>query len=314
MKLLVSILFVLSYAFTNAYADRKNVSIVIIKSDDLKSTVRSISGAKKVIYSSFENCQFVEYLYFRNLSNEDALIDSINNINPKLILTVGSSATKFSKEKLSNYPTVFSGVIYPENFGIVESLNMPGGNVSGASLNIPLDVQFKYYRSIIPGLEKVGVLYTSKTESLIEDAKVEARKMGIEIISYRIDKKKDIPKAIDSLNKVVDGFWSVADEDLYTKQSIKYILLNTVRKRKPFMGFSRHMVEKGALFALDFNYKAVGRQAGEIVVKVLEGQAIGKIPVSQVNMLWFHYNEKTAKRIAIPIPGELISVAKEVYR
>ncbi len=80
------------------------------------------------------------------------------------------------------------------------------------------------------------------------------------------------------------------------------------------MGFSKYVVESGALFALDFDYKAVGRQAGDIVNKILDGQKPKDIEVTTADVIWFHYNEKTAERINIVIPDELAAVAKEVYR
>lgn len=80
------------------------------------------------------------------------------------------------------------------------------------------------------------------------------------------------------------------------------------------MGFSRYVVESGALFALDFDYKAVGFQAGAIVNKILNGVEPRKIRVTTADVIWFHYNEKTSERINVKIPDELAAVAKEVYR
>ena len=80
------------------------------------------------------------------------------------------------------------------------------------------------------------------------------------------------------------------------------------------MGFSQYVVESGALFALDFDHKAVGQQAGEIAARVLAGEAAEKIKVSTVDVIWFHYNEKTAHHINIEMPEDLVAIAKEVYR
>jgi ABC-type uncharacterized transport system substrate-binding protein len=80
------------------------------------------------------------------------------------------------------------------------------------------------------------------------------------------------------------------------------------------MGFSRHVVESGALFAIDFDYKAIGRQAGEIASRILNGGRIEDSPVTAPDIRWFHYNERTAEYLNIKVPEELIAVAKEVYR
>ena len=80
------------------------------------------------------------------------------------------------------------------------------------------------------------------------------------------------------------------------------------------MGFSRNLVESGALFALDFDYKDIGRQAGKIALKVLSGGSPSNISVAVPGIIWFHYNERTAKHINVEVPEDLIAIAKEVYR
>jgi putative ABC transport system substrate-binding protein len=196
----------------------------------------------------------------------------------------------------------------------VETLSRPGRNITGASLDIPADIQFRYFRKIIPTLSRIGVMYTTNTSSLISPSMVVAQQMGLQLVPIKIEDVKEIPRALDSLAKCVEGVWSVADPNLFSPQSTKYILLNCLRKGLPFMGFSRYVVESGALFALDFDYKAIGHQAGDIANEVLAGAQPGTIPVSNPDVIWFHYNEKTAEHLNLVMPGELVAVAKEVYR
>jgi len=158
------------------------------------------------------------------------------------------------------------------------------------------------------------VMYTDATASLIPPARVVAQDMGLSLKAIKIENEKQIPTALDSLANSVDGIWSVADPELFSQKSTKYILLNALRKGIPFMGFSHYIVESGALFALDFDYKAVGYQAGKIANRVLNGESPGDIRVSVADVIWFHYNEKTAHHINIEIPEDLVAIAKEVYR
>jgi putative ABC transport system substrate-binding protein len=138
--------------------------------------------------------------------------------------------------------------------------------------------------------------------------------MGMKLEAIEISSPRDLPQALDSLAKVAQGFWSVADQNLFDPQTTKYILLNSLRRGIPFMGFSRYVVESGALFALDFDYKAIGRQAGKTTVKILDGENPGEIPVTTPDIIWFHYNEKTARHMNVEVPPELVAIAKEVYR
>ena len=296
-------------------AETKAQTVVFLASDSLTYTRRTINGAKRQIKQQHELIAFHEY--YLNANEPDinrARVDSVKRLNPALIITVGSTATSFAKENFDSCPIVFSSVMYPVMSGFVDSFNRPGGNITGASLNIQADVQFRYFKKIIPDLKNIGVLYTSNTAALIPPAKIIANSMGLELIALEINTEKELPQALDSLAKTVDGLWSVADPNLFNPQSTKYILLNSLRKGIPFMGFSRYVVESGALFAIDFDYKAIGRQAGDIANRVIRGERPANIGVTCPDVRWFHYNEKTAGHLNITIPEELAAVAKEVYR
>ncbi len=288
--------------------------IVVVASDSLTYTTRTISGAKRAISRSNDDATFHQF-YLSQISSETAKqADSIRALSPTIILTVGSAATRFAQKNFTNTPIVFSAVMYPAISGFVESLAHPGRNITGASLDIPADIQFKYFKKIIPELSKIGVLYTANTASLIPSSMVVAENLGMQLVPIKIDDVKELPQALDSLGKTVQGIWSVADPNLFSPQSTKFILLNCLRKGIPFMGFSRYVVESGALFALDFDYKAIGRQAGVIANKIMEGHEPGGISVTNPDIIWFHYNEKTAEHLNLILPDELVAVAKEVYR
>jgi putative ABC transport system substrate-binding protein len=242
------------------------------------------------------------------------LVDSVKSLTPNLVLTVGSAATNFAKESFADLPIAFCAVKYPVLSGFVSSFSEPGGNITGASLNIPIDVQFKYFARIVPNLKRIGVLYSQNTAPLIPQAEVVANSMGMELVAIKISQSKELPAALDSLAQQCDGLWSLADPNLFDSKTTKYIIMNTLRRRIPFMGFSRNVVESGALFSIDFDYKAIGFQVGRTVNRIVAGENPGQISVTTSDANWFHYNEKTAKHIGIKIPEELVAVAREVYR
>lgn len=296
------------------YVEGQSQTIVFLITDSLTYTQRTITGAKHSIKTENENAEFYTFTLPATADSDIVYVDSIKKIHPSIIFTVGSSATTFAQKYFTTTPIVFSAVIYPVISGFVESFTRPGKNITGASLSIDADIQFRYFKKILPNLKNIGILYTDNTSSLIPPAQVTAKSMGLELTAIKVNTDKELPGALDSLAKTVDGLWSVADPNLFNPQSTKYILLNSLRKGLPFMGFSRYVVESGALFAIDFDYKAIGRQAGEITNKIIKGANPAEISVTSPDICWFHYNEKTASHLNIVIPDELAAVAKEVYR
>ncbi|MBD3404165.1 hypothetical protein GF420_14840 [candidate division GN15 bacterium] len=302
---------VLALCLSAATVDAETIAIVT--SDSLTSTRRTISGARRVISDAHKDASFVEFS-IASPGQEDELAATIREAKPDLILTVGSRATEFTQQYFSRTPIIFSAVLYPAISGFVETLARPGRNITGASLNVSAQTQFMYFREIVPDLKRIGVLYTENTAPLIAPSKVLAEQEGLELVPIKISDETELPRALDSLVRSVDGIWSVADPRLFTPQATKFILMRTLKSGVPLMGFSRHVVASGALFALDFDYKAIGRQAGRIAAEVLDGTSPGSIRVTAPDVIWFHYNERTAKLLDVTVPDRLAAVAKEVYR
>jgi putative ABC transport system substrate-binding protein len=313
-KAAVGFLAVVMVCGTTGRSQTNMPRIGLVISDSLESTTRTLHGARKVIEREYPQASLWPFLLSGVDSVDARVIDSVTVIKPTLMLTVGSSATRFAITHFPDIPIVFAAVMYPVLSGFVSSAEHPGGYVTGASLNIPDDIQFKYFKRIVPGLKNVGVLYTDNTAALIPQAKIVAARMNMNLIPLRVNENKELPAALDSLTAVADGIWSVADPNLFNSKSTKYIIAATLRRQIPFMGFSRNVVESGALFSLDFDYKAVGFQAGGIACRVIKGEKPGDIAVTTTDSHWFHFNAKTADYINVKVPDELVAIAKEVYR
>jgi putative ABC transport system substrate-binding protein len=300
--------------YSSIFADNHNNNIVILINDNLPTTNKTISGIKREVITERPDSKFYQFLVSKDSLQNIALVDSVNIHNPSLIITIGSTSTKFAQNNFKDIPVVFSSVKYPALSGFIKSELNPGSNSTGISIDIPVYLQFEKFKQVLPQLKTIGVLYTESTSNLITQAKILANQMNIKLKALKINDAKELPEKLDNLLSTVDGLWSVADHKLFHPISTKYILLRSLKNKVPVMGFSRHIVESGALFALDFDYFAVGVQAGRIVNQVLDGIKPSKIKVSASDIIHFHFNEKTARLLDITIPSHLASIAKEVYR
>jgi len=268
---------------------------------------------KKEIRKGNVDPVFIEY----NLSLESPhknQINSIRELNPDLIVTIGSRSTAFLSENIRDIPIVFSAVLNPISSGFAQSMRSAGGNLTGASLDIPIRTQLEKFKLIVPGLQKVGVICTHDSEPVVQEAKRVCREIGLELVPVIISSEKEIPEAIEKLGQKVDGLWAVADTVVFTPQSTQYLLLYTLRQGIPFQGPFTSFVKAGALFTLAWNDKDVGRQAGELAVRVLAGENPEYIPITTPRMIYLILNLRTAEQINLDIPPHIVSVAKEVYQ
>jgi putative ABC transport system substrate-binding protein len=308
MKTAAAVLLLLSVMlWTDAQAARQ---IAIVYSDSTKPTLRTIAGLGTTLKESVPDWEIKEYYLVGTGEAQKPIIEAAR---PELLVTIGSSSTAFADRAFPNLPIVFAKVLNPIESGFIQTWEQPGRHITGAALDISVDLQLRKFKSMIPHLKKVGVICTERTRRLVEEAKKAALNLGIQVISYELTTAKQMPVAIDSLCRSVEGIWTVADEELSTPQFIRYALLETLRNRIPVMGFNQTFVESGALFCLEADYKYVGIQAAEIALRVLNGSdpAKTKATVSEVNYLYL--NLKTSKLLNLDLPPELVSVAKETY-
>lgn len=309
------ILFVLFLVFlfcAESFADQKVIAIV--KTGEFSSYLRAIKGLKHVINQSEREIGFIEYSIPEELSEKDRVLEEIRIKRPDLIVTIGTKSTELVSQHIKDIPIVFSAVLNPVVSGFVSSMTSPQGNLTGASLDVPLRIQLEKFRLIVPHLKSVGVLYTSETEPLIQEARSISKDLGIKLVALPIQSEKDIPSLLERLKNEVDGIWAVADPLIFTPQSTQFILLFTLRNGLPLMGLTPSFVQAGALFTLAPDYKDVGRQTGEMALEIISGKGLKGIPVSMPRMIYLYLNLKTAQQIDLNISPDLLEVAKEVFR
>lgn len=294
-----------------AFSEEKR--IVIAKSSESPFFQAAAEGVKKEIRRANLDPVFIEY----DLSVEapfNRQIAKVRELNPDLIVTVGSKSTALLSKHITDIPIVFSAVLNPISSGFVQSMRSSGGNLTGSSLDIPISTQLEKFKLIVPGMKKVGVICTRDSEPVVQEAELVCRQIGLELIPAVISSEKEIPQAIEQLGQKVDGLWAVADTVVFTPQSTQYLLLYTLRQGIPFQGPFTSFVKAGALFTLAWNDKDVGRQAGELAVKVLAGENPKYIPITTPRMIYLILNLRTAEQINLDIPPHIVSVAKEVYQ
>ncbi len=159
----------------------------------------------------------------------------------------------------------------------------------------------------------MGVIYNAKEKDWLKEIEATANRMNLEIVAKPINSAADVPRAVEEVAKEADCLWAQVDPLIYNAQSSQYILLTLLRNKIPFMAFSSQYVKAGALLALECDYKDIGRQAGEIAVKILRGGVLGTVALSFPAKVRLVVNQKIAQVIGIEIPKKLLEEAKEVY-
>lgn len=281
-------------------------SIALIKSYDSEPYDAAISG-----FLSSCDTEITEYNLDGNRNGSDSLIGSIARSRPRLIVAIGVLAAEFAKQRFSDVPVLYAMVPEPQEYGLT------GSNIAGISLDIPIERQLSVYRSMVPGLKSLGAIYDPKVSGdFVARASAVAERLGMVLHTRQIQSRKQVPAALRELlrEEPVDALWMVPDETVLTPESFKFLLLSSFEHKLPFLAASDIFVEVGALASLTPDYKDVGRQGCELATALEKGEVsftqLDVVGPAKVNL---SINLKTARKIGLTIPEDVIAAADVVY-
>jgi putative ABC transport system substrate-binding protein len=234
-----------------------------------------------------------------------------------IIATPGSTpAALAAKAATTTIPIVFSGGGDPVLFGLVASLNRPGGNVTGInSMNAELmGKRLGLLHELLPGARRFAVLVNPtnpNSEYMIMDAQAAAATRGRQIEVLTASTNRDIDAAFTSLmQKGVDALL-VTTDPFFANRRVQLQSLAT-RHAVPSIFSIREFAEAGGLMSYGSSFTDHYRQAGIYVGRILKGEKPADLPVMQPTKFEFVINLQTARTLGLEIPPTLLALADEV--
>jgi putative ABC transport system substrate-binding protein len=279
--------------------------VAILKSADLAAYNQAVAGFKAAMPSS---TTFIEYDMQGDAARGQKLARKIRASDATLLLAVGVKAALVAKLEIVDIPVIFCMVLDPAK----HDLKAP--NMTGIRLEIPINRQFSAMRSVLPSLRRIGVLYDpEKTGHLVEEARLLAKSMGLELVAKQVSTEKEVPPALRALLSQVEALWLLPDSTVLTEDSLKFVLGSALDLNVPVIGFSSELVRSGALVGLSVSYQDVGRQAGVLAKKILTDEYKPSSATLPPDRLRLALNLKTAKFLGITISSEVVNNADELY-
>ncbi|MGQ7328338.1 ABC transporter substrate binding protein [Streptococcus suis] len=195
---------------------------------------------------------------------------------------------------------VFTAVTDPLSADLVESIEKPGGLLTGTSDQAPIDKQVELLGQAVPAAKTVGILYTTSernSEVQVEQAKELLEKAGYKVVVKGITSSNEVQDATTSLMKDVDALFIPTDNTVASTMTMIGEL--SVEHKVPVIGGSTDMVDEGGLLTYGTNYEALGRQTAKMAIKIIEGANVSETAVEYPETVSLHVNEEMAKKLGI---------------
>lgn len=264
--------------------------IVILKS-------KNLTLYNEAVVSFKTNCsaKYTEYDMDLDEAKGKAFAEEINKTKPTLVFAVGKQAARMARMAVDkSIPVVFAMVVNPERE------DLKADNVTGISLEIPVDVQLSALKSIVPKATKIGVIYNPKKMSEMVQAAMEvAEKKGLQIVASKVDSPEDTPRALRAFADGIDAFWLIPDPTVVTPQAFKAILEFSQKSNVPFFAYNDAFVKAGALLSLGPSASSIGAQACQIAKRITGGESPKTMEIAAPKGLELYLNMKTSEQLGL---------------
>jgi putative ABC transport system substrate-binding protein len=233
--------------------------------------------------------------------------------NLDLVLAVATPAAQATAQNITDIPVLFTAVTDPVSAELVDSEEAPGGNVTGTSDVAPIEDQLDLLKELVPDARTVGIVYASgevNSQVQVDLAREAAGSRDLEIKTQTVTTANDIQQAVEALGDV-DAIYVPTDNMVVA--GIASLIQVAEQKQIPVIAAEGGTVEGGAVATLGINYKELGRQTGEMALRVLrDGADTATMPVEKATEFTYVINEDAAERLGVTIPQRILDEAETV--
>lgn len=264
-------------------------------------------------YIEGKNVTFDVQIAQGNIATANSIAKALVGKNVDLIHSIATPTSQAVANATKKIPIVISSVTDPVGAGLVQSIEKPGGNVTGTTDRSPVDRQMDLMLEIYPKLKRLGFMYNSGEDnsiSSLEQVKEEASKRGIEVVEATVSNSSGVFPAAKSLVGKVDAIHIPTDNTVVS--AFESVVKVCEENRIALFAADVDSVPRGALAALAIDYYRLGRQSGEMAVRILEGADPAVMPVETLQDLKLVVSRQTAEKIGLTLPESVVKRADKV--
>ena len=233
-----------------------------------------------------------------------------------IIVASSMQAIQAAKGATSTIPVVMVLGSFPDKLGLVDSLQRPGGNVTGLTTLTPqlIAKRVELLKEIVPKASRLAVLSdpSNPIEALgLRELISAADTVGLEVHNFPARTPEELPAAVaQAVSGGSDALWAIGNPVNFKSQ--KLITAAALKNRLPSVYDERTFVDAGGLVSYGPNYTDQFRRAATYVDKILKGAKPAELPVEQPIMFELSINRTTATALGLTIPPAVLLRADRV--
>lgn len=271
-------------------------------------------GIKDVLEESEHNFEIEE----QNAQADQATMNNIvggfaGDDNLDAIAPIATPVAIAAATTITDTPIVFSAVTDPVDAKLVPDWETPGENITGISDMNPVDQQLQLILDVVGDVEVIGIPYSSAESNSVvqvDAAKAAAEDLGVEIQEVAVTNTSEVAQGVESFNNV-DAIYVPTDNTVVS--GLETVISYGIDNQVPVFAAESDSVERGTIGTYGLNYYEHGRQAGEMILSLVTGEAeLANTPPARAaeEALEYTFNLEAAEQMGVEIPQDLLDQAK----
>ena len=245
-----------------------------------------------------------------------ALVAELVLAKVDVIVTVSYLTAVAAKDGTSTIPIVIFNAGDPVKTHLVDSLNRPGGNITGIS-DVAAELapkRLELLKQAAPKLQRIAMLWNGKDLGMrtrYEASAAAAKELGVTVLSFGVGEPNDFGDAFEAMERdKPDGLLMVADALTFLNRERVFDF--AAEHRLPAIYEARAFARDGGLMSYGPDETETVQGGANLIVQILKGQKPADLPLQQPTRFRLVVNLKTARALGLTVPPGLLVAADEV--
>ena len=215
-----------------------------------------------------------------DISTLSTIADRFVTHGVDLVISISTPATQAIAARTDTIPILGTAVTSFVVADLVDSNELPGGNISGVSDMNPVRAQIELIVELVPDVQTIGLIYNAGEPNSvfqIQMAKEKIEELGLEWREATVTDTGDVLQAMQSLAGRVDAVYIPTDNTVASAMAA----VHTVAMENGLVVVCGEagMVRAGGLATLGIDYYDLGWATGLMAIEVLHGANPGEMPI-----------------------------------
>ncbi|MFJ7973842.1 ABC transporter substrate-binding protein [Psychrobacillus sp. NPDC096389] len=288
-------------------ASSKKYKIGVTQIVEHPSLNAAFDGFKKALEDAGINAEYEVQNAQGDNSSNTTIATNLVSANVDLIFANSTPSAQAVASATSEIPIVFTSVTDAVGAELVDSMEKPGGNVTGTIDAHPdaITNTMKFLKDEL-GAKNVGMVFNSgeqNSRAQVDTVKEMLKDMNMSVVEASVATSADVKQATESLIGKVDSMYIITDNTVVS--ALESVISVANENKIPMMVGEFDSVKRGGLAAYGFEYFDIGYEAGQMAVKILKGESKpAELPVQIPQKLKLIMNKDTASTLGLDVKDE----------